>query len=337
LKKPNRKRDILLTKKRTKRKKKRKGSRNPTKRRKTYRITIPSVLNFQEQRKDLLELLSSLRDVILNGKRFLIDHSEMEVISQEALLVLTAEIERCAKGREIKLRKNVRLLPRNPNIIKLLNDIGYWENFKFRSEKKVTGNDFFKIISDQETNGEKAGQLIEFFKTAIRFTPEMESEFYEALIEAMDNVANHAYSMEQDIFTIQNLWWLIGYVNPATGDISFVFYDQGVGIPSTLKNNKSVKIKSLFTGWIKNGWSEGRMIKELVLTNLSKHKDIRRGNGIMQFKEFIDRMGDGELFIESGRGGYLYKINRIIDNEIPLKGTLISWKLSPSIIIKNNN
>jgi len=336
LKKPNRTRDMLLTRKRTKKKKRKKTSNRigkPT----VHRIIIPPTLNFKEQRRNLLELLLSIRNILLSGKQFLIDHSEMQSISQEALLVLTAEIERCAIGRGIKLRKNIRLQPKHPHIVKLLNDIGYWENFKFKPEKEKKGSHFFKIVSGQETDGKKAGELIEFFETIVRFTPDMKREFFNALIEAMDNVARHAYSMKQDIFTIENHWWLTGYVNPSVQEVSFVFYDQGVGIPSTLKNNTSVKMKSLLNTWVKRGWSEGRMIKELVLTNLSKHKDGRHGNGVMQFKEFIDRMGDGELFIESSHGGYQYKTDCMTDNEIPLKGTLISWKLSPNTIIKNDN
>ena len=53
---------------------------------------------------------------------------------------------------------------------------------------------------------------------------------YAAVTEAMANVAKHAYRGNDHCPN----WWISASRNPATGEVSLLIYDQGMGIPRSL-------------------------------------------------------------------------------------------------------
>ena len=293
-------------------------------------IVIPKVLDLEDNRIELIKTLKQIQNVMLNGKRFSLDHRKMESITKDALLVLTSEIERCKSIAGLKIKANRKLFPKNPKIISLLHKIGYWEYFNMPSEKVNTNNSklYLKIVGDTKVNGQKIGELIQFFQKLICFNSNTKDKFSDALMEAAANTVEHAYSKEQDINTI-NKWWLTASLNKETNEVSFIFYDQGLGILNTLEaTQRDIKWKRLIAGWINEGLAKGGILRKLVTTNLSSYKDETRGNGLISFKSFIEEVDNGELTIYTDNVSYSAISDEIKDYDDNLDGTLIVWKMN---------
>jgi anti-sigma regulatory factor (Ser/Thr protein kinase) len=302
------------------------------------KIVIPQHLDLDTNRNKLILLLNKIRSVISSGKRFTIDHRMMEAISKEALLMLTSEIERCTKLKNLRLRARKKYFPKNNDIRCLLNKIGYWEYFSLKKAGLSLGNNtkelYLKIIGDTLVSAEKIGSLMQFFQQHIAFDPQTKDKFSDAMLEAAANTVEHAYSTEQDVETISK-WWLTATLNTSTDEISFIFYDQGLGIIKTLESGrKNYKLRRLAIGWLAAGESKGGILKKLITTNLSSYKDSRRGNGLISFKTFIDNVQEGELTIYTDDVSYSAISDNIKTYDKSIKGTLISWQIKANR--KNN-
>lgn len=294
-------------------------------------ITIPPILDLNENRDKLIGLLKNIQDGLLNKKRFRIDHQDMASITMEALLMLVSEIERCTTISNIKLKGNYKLFPKSKEINDLLCKIGYWDYFnipsKKRNKKTENSQSYLKIIGDTKISGEKIGSLILFFENLICFDSSTKDKFSDALMEAAANAVEHAYSSPQEIKSI-NKWWLTASLNKDTNEISFIFYDQGLGILNTLESGQGhIKLKRLVAGWINEGASKGGILRKLITTNLSSYKDERRGNGLISFKTFIDDVEGGELSIHTENVSYSAISDSIQQYHTNISGTLIAWKI----------
>lgn len=299
---------------------------------KRIKVLLPEILDLGKNRNQFIDILEQVRDVLLNDKSFVIDHRNLKEITKEALLVLTAEIERCTKISGIKLRGMCKYTPKERSIRSLLQKIGYWDyfniNLKNCSGSQYSDNELhLKIVGDTVISGEKIGNLITFFEELICFDIETRDKFSDAMMEAAANTVEHAYKEKQHIQTI-NKWWLTASLNTSTDEISFIFYDQGLGVLNTLESTqRHLKLKRLVLSWISDGVSKGGILRNLVTTNLSSYKDERRGNGLISFKSFIDQVEDGELTIYTDNVSYSAISDEICNYDNSIDGTLIAWKI----------
>ena len=326
----------FITQKREKRRLKR--LRGPSLPKKTYgpvNITIPSVLNLDDNRTEFLALIKKIQDVILGKKRFRIDHRKMSSVTEEALLVLTAEIERCTSITGVKLQGMYKLFPKNIEVKNLLHKIGYWNYFHISSKEtkidsSISNQTHLKMVSDTEATAETIGNLIDFFENIICFDAPTKEKFSDAMLEAAANTVEHAYIKEQPVQPIKK-WWLTATIEHSKDQISFVFYDQGLGILNTLESSRSkIRFKRLMAGWLKEDLSKGGILRKLVTTNLSKHSSERRGNGLISFKKFIDEVEGGELTIYTDNVSYSTQSDTMKKYSDNVDGTLIVWKITPN-------
>lgn len=312
--------------------KKRSKKKGVSHRKKPINIIIPEILDLEGNRGSLIDLINKIRQVILNRRHFNIDHRNMKIISEEALLLLTSEIERCTTVTGIKLKAIPKLFPRNDYVLRLLSKIGYWDYFSLNIGENKTANKsdekiYLKIVGDTKVSGEKIGNLIQFFETLICFDAQAKDKFSDAMLEAAANTVEHAYTKSGPIKTI-NKWWLTASLNKNTNEISFIFYDQGLGVLNTLESRKRyIKLQRLFMGWMKEGLTKGGILRKLMTTNLSSYKDERRGNGLISFKTFIDEVESGELTIYTDNVSYSAITDEIVDYDENIIGTLITWKI----------
>lgn len=295
-------------------------------------IVIPAILDLDQNRKKFVNLIREIQDVLLNGKTFVIDHRNMKEITKEALLLLTSEIERCTTIKGIKLRAKSKFAPTSPHIRSLLCKIGYWDYFnlnlsKLSGKEKNTDELCLQIVGDSLVSGEKIGSLIQFFEKLICFDVQTKDKFSDAMMEAAANTVEHAYSKNTEIKNIKK-WWLTASINNDTKEISFVFYDQGLGVLNTLESfQRHIRLKRLVAGWVAKGMSKGGILKKLVTTNLSSYKGERRGNGLISFKMFIDQVRGGELTIYTDNVSYSAVSDKIENYNESIPGTLIVWRI----------
>lgn len=361
---------IRLCKKRTRKKLKRK------KKKKSYRflgkkiskiITIPAHLDLEENLEKTLTFIENLGKEIRENDSIVIDHTHMKTISQEALLLLTSEIERSIEylkhqNQHPGLKGNKKFMPKDEDIKELLNKIGYWKYFNIKSKKNKNSHKekyYLAIRSDTRANPVHVGELIEFFEKIISFEDDFRDKFNDALFEAVANVVEHAYIEPQEVFIIEGKWWLTASLDFSKKIVSFTIFDQGIGIFKSLNSpNRKKPISDSIKNFIKmiknrdfdkilkqTEYPKITLLKKLINESekLSRHDTIGRGNGFKSFKRFIDEVESGEMLILTDN--IWYKVisddNKILDN--PINGTLISWTIrvdddtNKKIHLKENN
>ena len=355
------------TRKHLKRKKKSKKNSYRFMAKKVSKIIIPSHLDLEENLKKALSFIKYLGKEIRENNSIIIDHTHMKTISQEALLLLTSEIERSIqylkeKNQYPELKGNKKFMPKNENIKELLNKIGYWKYFKIKPQKNKNFHEeryYLEIRSDTKANPIHVGELITFFEKIISFEDDFKDKFNDALFEAVANVVEHAYIEPQEVFIIEGKWWLTASLDFSKNVVSFTIFDQGIGIFKSLNSpNRKKPISNSIKNFIKmiKNRDFDKILKQkeypkITLLNklinesekLSRHDTIGRGNGFKSFKRFIDEVENGEMLILTDNIWYkaISDDNKILDN--PINGTLISWTIkvdnnsNKKIHLKENN
>ncbi len=296
-------------------------------------ITLPNALNFRDEANVTLDTLKSIREEILHGSssEVFLEQRQLQEISPEAAVVLLAEIVRCLTyaSRKKSVRSNY---PQDANVAKMLTDIGFYKFLNIKapsSEIRKGSRTYFSIVSGNRTDGRIINSLIATFERVVRLGPIAKKRLYAALTECMDNVRAHAYVEESSRPDLLGEWWMAGFCDLSTAQVALVFFDQGVGIPTTLKTKISVKIKSALR------WDDSELIREAVESGLSREKSERHGNGLPSLKDFINELSPGGfLRVLSNHGDYTYCKNnntRYKDLRIPLEGSLIVWSIQPDV------
>ena len=301
-------------------------------------IRIPSDLSFTENWESVVETLNnidySLRYRFVDLKKSLsIDHSKMKSVSSAGILVLASTIECSQKIANVKFVGKEEFLPKNDVIRYLLNEIDYWKYFdvsKLSTEITQKRFSFFKIIDSYEADNTKIGKMIEFFSKKVGFNGETRAHLYTALSEAAANTIEHGYSntsIKKD--KINNRWWLTANIDAKEQVISFVFYDQGIGIFKSLESNKKDFLRNFFkkTKALVKTNPHAKILQRMLHENFSRHNTENRGYGLQTFKKFIDESEEGSLFIASDNASYLYPSDTLQEYTHKLKGTLIVWKI----------
>lgn len=178
--------------------------------------------------------------------------------------------------------------------------------------------------------------------TADQFRAELESligqpigpraSVYDALSEAMTNVAHHAYPREIDLWPSppRSRWWLGGSWQPDAKIATVQMYDQGVGIPRTLPRSRHWSEVLPILGRIDRERTDAGMIEAAMDYGRTSTGQVGRGKGLAQMAEWIAVAGNGSLSILSGRGALTYLPGqRPIRRRLPVEfcGTLIEWEV----------
>jgi hypothetical protein len=298
----------------------------------TKTIKVPAKLDLDENRSNLMLLLEDIRTALMRGAEatVFLDFRSLRYITSEAGLILLAEISRClAFINNRLLRGNV---PEDPIASQILCDLGYYDFFKLaapakQSQALIT----LKAVANNLTDGKIVDQLIQVFESQLQFHGIARRKLYEAMIECMQNVRHHAYPKKRTNFPYPiNHWWMVGFSNLQTGEISFSFVDLGISIPKTLESKWRTAIRLI---GVKFGQSE--LIVEAMEKHQSRLKNIRRGNGLSVLREMLNQAPEGRFRILSGRAHikilrHSSKID-IRDEKEDFGGTFISWVLYPQI------
>lgn len=338
--KHGRKSIVLLTVKNRKNKKNVKIYYDVTKK-KPILVTLPEVLSLnQEYRKEFLNAIKKIR-VYLQSKehKCSIDHSKITRIDPEALLVLSAEIKRSVGKSHLRyMSYNKDYAPKDEQVIRMLNSIGYWEHFNIkRNDISDIKRRYLKILHDIKADNMHVVELREFFEQKLNFlTEETEDTFDDAISEAIANSVEHAYIKKQKTKTIKKAWWLSGSYCIETKELFFGCYDQGIGVKDALGHHDNRKIQKWVDKLKVMAKSDSDVIETLVKEELPKYKEKDRGHGFKHFIKFINNYSHGSLNIYSKYGECKFikeddsTITRKCDYDDTLDGTLIVWKIKLS-------
>jgi anti-anti-sigma regulatory factor len=293
-------------------------------------IKAPRILDFKAQCDDALRFLREIRDEVIKGRthNVLIDLAELEEISPAVAVVLLAEMTRCATYAK-KSKRLTGNFPKTDRAKQLLTDIGFFRSFQVKPPEFVSSKEsrvYVKTIAGNRSDGRYTKPVLQLFEQVCQLQPLAGKRLYGALIECMDNVKGHAYPENiGDRPDLIGEWWMCGFADPINRQLALVFYDQGAGIPTTIKRKRSIRMKSYLN------FDDSRILKQAITHGLSSKDDIRRGTGLPSLREFIDYAPGGFLRVISGSGDvrYIGSTKRIETRRLtePLAGSLIVWTI----------
>lgn len=290
-------------------------------------IPFPSVWSIKDEPETALAFLQQLDDAFFKSKarRVILEHGPLQQITPEAALVLIAELSRVTKyAPHVKLQ--AKFEGTNPEVLSLLKEIGYFRYFRIDTSN-IPNSDrlFITHRTGVLTVAEVAVELVSTFLTRGHLTLARCKRLVKGLIECMQNVVHHAYKGFSGRKLI-NRWWMCGYVDERTQELYFAFYDQGVGMPSTLR----FKVRDRFPSPLLISRSDEELIIAAFHGQFSSTRLKNRGLGLPRLKKLVDEAPEGELFVQSKHSRVVLRprtaaVSSVTQNS--LEGTLLVWQI----------
>jgi hypothetical protein len=293
-------------------------------------IELPESLDFDDNYEATVSHLRVLRRAVEKRTRVRsLVFSKLKYISPSAALVLASEVDRWNQAlKGARMRANLPTW--HEDIKRLLCEMGYFELLKLKTpifDDSLKNVVFLKF--KRGVTGGNAGALAKEFRIEVEelVGRSIGKHFlFEGLSEAITNVGQHAYP-DPAVF---KQWWLSASVDRKDNTLCVMFYDQGVGIPTTLPRADFFEgIKEFF-----RSWPDSEKIQAAMRGGRSATEKLERGKGLRNFIEFASSHRRGQLSIYSQRGMYrmFWKKGSTEPYETARKdytnsigGTLIEW------------
>lgn len=320
-------------------------------------LMVPAVMSTQHARDQFLSLIYSYRLRTYGTaprdrrrQRLVVDLRDVDFLGLDAALVLTAEYHRhLVLSPQFRPIIDDREWP--PHVRAQLRALGFYElvrAWKVTAIAPALRRDTLRFVpfhAGVKVDGTEAKRLIESLKDAAGQEPEREY-IYTALVEAIKNVKQHAYSSGDPVgLPSVGRWWVGGAYDPEMNRLQVVTYDQGVGIPTTLKKRSFFE---MVTGHGPQERNDADLIEGAVKYSRSRMQADQdgvgfdaegRGNGLWAICHFIKELDGSSVRIVSGRGEVIVSgehdvVKQHHDN--PFCGTLIEWNLQMPALPKGN-
>lgn len=219
--------------------------------------------------------------------------------------------------------------PKDEKIKKILQNSGYLKYMKTAKENLLQTNDHIQIKNGQGYEYENEGKIIDIRQEIIDFTCEKLKKdktqinfLMTMLTEMITNIKDHAYD-DNNLF--KHNWYI--FVENSNDKISYIFMDNGLGIPTTIKKSNIELLKSKFSidkeyKYIEAGVSG--------IEKRSKTGLIERGNGLPSIYEQYTSNKINNLVIISNRAYYIKENPKDLENN--LNGTIFYWEINKEVI-----
>ena len=292
-------------------------------------IKAPTILNLSGAMSETLKFILTIHDSILFSDKvdISIDLSGVIELSPAAALIFITEVKRCAEyasGRRISGQ-----WPHDAKVMKILDDIGMFRTLNIRRPSRPDYDlSFFKIMEGTRSDGRIAHALIRHFERNGSFDRIARKRLFGALIECMDNVRLHAYDQSSRNPHLEGKWWMAGHCDFEKDNVTFLFFDQGAGIPATIKERREKSLRQRLI------WPDSDCLEDAVMIGLSRKSGTRRGRGLPSLRGFINELADdGYLRVVSNGAEFTYHKNKESESrdlEGSLDGSLVAWSIRHS-------
>jgi hypothetical protein len=230
--------------------------------------------------------------------------------------------------------------PKKAPVERLLSATGFYHLLKVKSRdgdsKQSRQSRYIRFRSDQKINASEITQVRdEILGQDLKMPPLIAKTVFRAVSEAMTNVNHHGYDKKsfrsaQVAGILRGRWWMLATLNLTNNMFKLVFYDAGVGIPSTLPRKYPLELirqaLALLPGFQPD---DGQMIAAAMALGRTRTELQNRGKGLLDLAKLIDIVGDGRMRIYSRRGTLTYGAGEqsAMNEHGFLEGTLIEWDL----------
>ncbi|MCK6417386.1 MAG: hypothetical protein L6Q57_00385 [Alphaproteobacteria bacterium] len=309
-------------------------------------MKVPQVMSLFENYEETIQFINEISESIFKQELFVfLDFSQCKKISSETCVVLAAEIERCTR----KIPRSVLgSYPQYAGVYHFLNELGFFHLLGIRSSKPTFDDlpevDVVRLQSGQDNPEGLIKGIKELFYSADGIQPHSpySGKIYRALTEAMANAVEHAYPdnfKKENTNTCMPIWWRAGFKLNDKNTVLMILYDQGVGMPNTLKTNWKEKIEELASTLAREPFDSEKLALAMEKGRSSTQVE-GRGQGSYDIQKLIRESSRGTLSIFSYRGKYIYHNDNQWHHEslpLPLNGTLIVWQICLNALEREPN
>jgi len=261
-----------------------------------------------------------------------VDHSTLKEVTPDGALLLISQFDRVTSySKGAKLWGLFKGMPED--VVGLLKPIGYFKYFPNiqMSSKPPESMSIVEHTTGRTIDPRAADSIITEFKKSNSIDDVGGKRLGKCLIECMENVSKHAYDYPVERRLLKK-WWMIGYRDTLTGELSFVFLDQGIGMPKKLRFSRADQLIDFFGLNNLFGVSDEELIIAAFLRPMSSTKKSNRGLGLTGLKRYLDRGQKGELLVQSHSSRVLLKPGARPTGMLTkkkLEGTMLLWKFLP--------
>lgn len=293
-----------------------------------------------------------------------IDISTIEKITPSAALILTSEFDRI---RRLSGQKSfaIDVHKWKPGVASVFQQLGLFQILEIDPEsvRRFDEHPHLYVMpmrSGMEVSGELADIREELALVAIQVASSAKSinkeiidsdeaklteewirkaqGIYSILVEAMDNVINHAYpdNIENE-YKVVKRWWMTAAVDKEQAKLNIIIFDQGVSIPVSLPNWSSYgRLKRILQRLlgadhdVADRSHDGHAIRLATRVAASSTKQAFRGKGLAFMADFLQQCRDGRLRIISRCGEYTLTksgVYSVTSHQVSIGGTLIEWEV----------
>lgn len=308
-------------------------------------LSFPNELDFNSATIDTGNFFKALLENAfkLNIERLpsilYLNFSKLKRIYPESALILIALFSKLSiysPNTQIRVKQDLKEM--SSRAYSVLKQIGFWDYFKGNdfnapkgegSDKKIIRHKHHRCIDVRYIK-----DILEEFNIDSIFGVSRRRYITRAILEAMNNVLDHAYL---DVFTktsvrnkkfLYDHWWMCCYKNKNEKGFTFAIYDDGVGMPITLKKKGLESIFSTFS-LLKD---TDIIVRAFENGDRTRTEELARGNGLPTIIEPVNEF-DSILTVLTNSNYCVFEKNKdpktnILPNELSQLGTLISWRIN---------
>lgn len=301
-----------------------------------FSAQFPARFSLLENPAETLDFFRETRAFTLENptRTIVFKHGTIKMISPETAIVLIAELTLAnAYTRGIEMNSERDLTHMDAAAFKILKDIGYWDYFGVIDGPETEGvcsTNVLRHVHGYEGNLRFIHDLMAHFEPDKNFGVTGRQALVSAIGECMANALEWAYpDQSRRDRTLHNHWWACGHRDDTKNEISFCVYDQGVGIPATIRRRLGDALPRLLYGR-----SDAEIIADAIMHGqASRTRDTTRGRGLPSLKEIFTECADAKVTVLSHKS--VCEITKLGDDvnvetrNLPseLNGTLVVWNL----------
>ena len=313
----------------------------PTWKRPVHTIECPSHLNLSSNYDATINLIAKIRSWAISGIRspLHIDFKTIQTITPAASLLLAAELDRWNQLTPHRKLKAADAHLWDPSVRQLLKQMGFFEllginektlkcEFPIENDK---GQHFLPFYAGEDSGGGMAEILRDRIE---QFAGRLKDRYslYDGLVEAMTNVAHHAYPGTHRL----KRWWISASLDVSSSKLTVLCLDHGVGIPNTLPRTNKEVVRKLFSGLGGIVKDDAKMIRAATELTRSSTGRKNRGYGLQRdITRYVSKHDSaGRLRIFSNAGMYIFEKDRsgresinLMNHTHPIFGTFIEWTI----------
>lgn len=300
-------------------------------------LMVPACLSLRENRKEVVELISALRQIVLmNNRQAFLFFDKVERLEAAATLLLVAELYRCRHLKSYRKGRSVTgNYPKTVEIYHQLREMGFFKILEVAEQSEFPAGTvsiarpvflpFHTLNSVDSKLAADFGEAVT--RDAFQMAELTKNRMVAALKEAMGNAHEHAYSQPSSFPIMKNRWWMAGHLDLTEREMMIIILDQGIGIPNTLDPDLLERILAVRNFTVTP--TDAMMIEAATELHRTSTGEAGRGRGFRDMKRFIDTCDDGELRVLSNRGEYTYMRQNETRQDFSdsIGGTLLEWRV----------